>query len=215
LTVELGLERPSKQATMAPDIVSQNFQFLTAYDRQFVRLAALAERYFRDDPNTSLIKLRQFGELLAQEIAARLGLFTSQDEPQADLLRRLKAERAVPPQAMDLFHQIRISGNQATHGHIGDHNQALTTLKVARHLLARNTMLGWQRRFPPMRSHRIVTIRRWCDTLDWCPVADQHQLAGPRSLPPAAPGCWSAFGHWPRASWQPPPRQWLARIPSL
>ena len=62
-------------------IASHNFQFLTTYDRQFVRLAALAERYFRTDSNTSLIKLRQFGELLAQEIAARVGLFTSQDEP--------------------------------------------------------------------------------------------------------------------------------------
>lgn len=71
---------------MAPEIISHNFQFLTAYDRQFVRLATLAERYFRSDPNTSLIKLRQFGELLAQEIAARVGLFTSQDEPQADPL---------------------------------------------------------------------------------------------------------------------------------
>jgi type I restriction enzyme R subunit len=119
---------------MAPEIVSQNFQFLTAYDRQFVRLTALAERYFRDDPNTSLIKLRQFGELLAQEIAARVGLFSSQDEPQADLLRRLKVERAVPLQAIDLFHQIRIAGNQATHGYAGDHSLALTTLKVARQL---------------------------------------------------------------------------------
>ena len=66
---------------MAPEIASHNFQFLTTYDRQFMRLAALAERYFRTDSNTSLIKLRQFGELLAQEIAARVGLFTSQDEP--------------------------------------------------------------------------------------------------------------------------------------
>jgi hypothetical protein len=71
-----GSERASRQATMAPAIVSRNFQFLAPYDLQFVRLAALAERYFRSDPNTSLIKLRQFGELLAQEIAARVGLFT-------------------------------------------------------------------------------------------------------------------------------------------
>jgi type I restriction enzyme, R subunit len=32
---------------------------------------------------------------------------------------------------MDLFHQIRIAGNQATHGNAGNHNQALTTLKIA------------------------------------------------------------------------------------
>ena len=117
---------------MSVEIESHNFQFLAAYDAQFVRLATLAERYFRDDPNTCLIKLRQFGELLAQEVAARVGLFASADEPQSDLLRRLKAERAVPPQAMDLFHQIRIAGNQATHAHAGDHAQALTTLKIAR-----------------------------------------------------------------------------------
>ena len=116
------------------DIESQNFRFLSPYHAQLVRLSALAERYFRDDPNTCLIKLRQFGELLAQEAAARVGLFASADEPQSDLLRRLKAERAVPPQAMDLFHQIRIVGNRATHAHAGDHAQALTALKTARQL---------------------------------------------------------------------------------
>src|SRR3954447_2863130 len=98
---------------------------MRAYERQFDRLGVLAERYFRDDPNTCLIKLRQFGELLAQEVAARVGLFASSDEPQSDLLRRLRAERAVPPPAMDLFHQIRIAGNQATHARAGDHAQAL------------------------------------------------------------------------------------------
>jgi type I restriction enzyme R subunit len=117
---------------MDQGIQSLNFSFMRAYEPQFNRLAALAERYFRDDPNACLIKLRQFGELLAQEVAARNGLFTSSAEPQADLLRRLKVERAVPPQAMDLFHQIRIAGNQAAHAQADDHALALTTLKVAR-----------------------------------------------------------------------------------
>ena len=119
---------------MSVEIKSHNFQFLAAYDPQFVRLGALAERYFRDDPNTCLIKLRQLGELLAQEVAARVGLFGSADEPQSDLLRRLKAERAVPPQAMELFHQIRVAGNLAAHARAGDHSPALTTLKIARQL---------------------------------------------------------------------------------
>jgi type I restriction enzyme R subunit len=107
---------------------------MNVYERQFDRLGALAEGYFRDDPNTCLIKLRQFGELLAQEVAARVGLYTTTSEPQADRLRRLKAERAVPPQAMDLFHQVRIAGNEATHAHAEDHALALTTLKIAREL---------------------------------------------------------------------------------
>ena len=44
------------------DTAARNFAFLAVHDPQFVRLGALAERYFADDPSTSLIKLRQFGE---------------------------------------------------------------------------------------------------------------------------------------------------------
>jgi hypothetical protein len=36
---------------------------------------------------------RQFGELLAQLIAAKTGLYEPGDESQADLLRRLRFER--------------------------------------------------------------------------------------------------------------------------
>jgi hypothetical protein len=39
-----------------------------------------------------MIKLRQFGEDMAQQVAAHLGLFESPDESQAELLRRLKLE---------------------------------------------------------------------------------------------------------------------------
>lgn len=53
---------------------SLNFSFLAVHNIQLVRLATLAERYFADDPNTCLIKLRQFGELLAQLAAANIGL---------------------------------------------------------------------------------------------------------------------------------------------
>jgi len=113
---------------------SANFAFLADYDAQLARLGALAERYFRDDPNTCLIKLRQFGELLAQQVAARTGVFTAADEAQVELLRRLKVDRLIPAEVADLFHQLRLVGNQAAHGQAGDHRAALTTLKLARQL---------------------------------------------------------------------------------
>lgn len=119
---------------MAPEPDSRNFAFMRVYGVQFDRLGALAERYFTDDPNTCLIKLRQFGELLAQEVAARTGLYVAADESQADLLRRLRVERAVPPQALELFHQIRSAGNRAAHAHAEDHILALGTLKIGREL---------------------------------------------------------------------------------
>jgi type I restriction enzyme, R subunit len=115
-------------------VATSNFAFLAGYDAQLVRLGALAERYFPDDPNTCLIKLRQLAELLAQQVAARVGLYASADEPFSDLLRRLKAERAAPREVSDLFHQLRLSGNQAAHAGRDDHAGALVALKVAREL---------------------------------------------------------------------------------
>jgi type I restriction enzyme, R subunit len=58
--------------------VSANFDFLGKHDAQLVRLGALAERYFKDDPNTCLIKLRQFGEVLAQmtAVCGQIGIGT-------------------------------------------------------------------------------------------------------------------------------------------
>lgn len=119
---------------MPSEIKSQNFFFLRSYEQQLDRIGALAERYFPDDPNTCLIKLRQFGEELARQTAARNGVLTTTDEPQADLLRRLKFDRAAPHEVLDLFHQIRIAGNRAAHEHIGDHRDALTALKITREL---------------------------------------------------------------------------------
>ena len=110
-----------------------NFQFLQPYDVQLVRLGTLAEHYFREDPNTCLIKLRQFGELLAQLTAAKSGFYNA-DETQAALLGRLKVERVLPLEVADLFHQVRLVGNEATHKHTGTHAEALTTLKIARQL---------------------------------------------------------------------------------
>ncbi len=111
---------------------SPNFSYLRAYDEQLVRLGNLAERYFKDDPSTALIKLRQFGEVLAKITAAKAGLYTDAQEQQSDLLRRLKIERVLPDQAADLFHQLRMVGNKATHQNIGTRGDVLSALKVAR-----------------------------------------------------------------------------------
>ena len=113
---------------------SANFGFLARYDPGLVVVAARAEQYFADDPVTCLMKLRQFGELLAQQIAARTGVFTTLDEPQAELLARLRREGTVPRDVLDVFHDLRRRGNVATHGHQGDHAEAMAALRLARQL---------------------------------------------------------------------------------
>ena len=107
-----------------------NFAHLQAHDEQLVRLGMLAERYFADDPNTALLKLRQLAELLAQLVAAKVGLYTSREEAQYDLLRRLQDEGILPREIAQLFGEVRRAGNAANHAIVGDHRTALAVLKL-------------------------------------------------------------------------------------
>ena len=111
--------------------MSTNFAHLRRYDDQLSRLGLLAERYFPDDPNTALIKLRQLGERLAQQAASRFGLFTSLEETQLALIRRLELDGQIEREVADLFHGLRKAGNDATHGLQDSHASALSSLKIA------------------------------------------------------------------------------------
>jgi type I restriction enzyme R subunit len=114
--------------------ISANFGFLSVHDPQLVRHAALAERYFVGDPSTSLIKLRQFAELLAFTIAARTARYDDPARDFNDVLRRLSLDRAIPKEVADLFHALRKVGNAAVHEGKGGHREALLALKVARQI---------------------------------------------------------------------------------
>lgn len=113
-----------------PTVKSSNFAHLRSHDEQLVRLGLLAERYFAEDPNTCLLKLRQLTELLAQLIASRIGLYVSPEEKQVDLLRRLQDRGIVPREVGTLFAEVRKAGNAANHRMDGDHRTALTCLRL-------------------------------------------------------------------------------------
>lgn len=111
-----------------------NFACLEAHDAQLVRLGMLAERYFPEDPNTSLLKLRQLAELLAQLVATKVSLYTSHDEAQYELLRRLQDQGIIPREIAQLFGEVRRAGNAANHAIVGDHRLALGVLKITRQI---------------------------------------------------------------------------------
>ncbi|MFQ3617560.1 MAG: type I restriction-modification system endonuclease [Cyanobacteriota bacterium] len=140
---------------------SLNFSFLAVHDAQLVRLGALAERYFADDPNTCLIKLRQFGELLAQLTAAKAGLYVSPEEKQVDLLRRLREQGILKGDVNRLFHELRKMGNDATHGFAEDQRSALSGLKYAR--------------FLGLWFHRVFSRDRTFDPGPFIPPPDSRQ----------------------------------------
>jgi len=111
-----------------------NFAFLAEHDPVFLQLASTAEQVFASDPNTTLIKLRQLGEALAQDIAARAGIVFDADTTQADLLFKLNREIRLDPMVRDMFHTLRIEGNKATHRFRTQHKEAMDGLKLARAL---------------------------------------------------------------------------------
>ena len=113
---------------------SSNFAFLAEHDPVFLQLATTAEQVFAADPNTTLIKLRQLGEAIAQDIAARIGIEINAETKQADLIFTLSREINLDQTIRSLFHTLRIEGNKATHQFRTQHKEAMDGLRVARAL---------------------------------------------------------------------------------
>lgn len=112
--------------------IQSNFYFLEAHDSIFLQLAQSAERAFSSDPNTTLVKLRQFAEAIAQDLAMRCSIEFDDKTNQADLLFRINRELRLEPQIISLFHGLRKAGNQAVHQFKTEHKPALAGLRVAR-----------------------------------------------------------------------------------
>lgn len=119
-----------------PRTQSLNFGFLAAHDPLLDLLGGQAERYFgAGDPNTALIKLRQWGEALAKLVAATVGLALAPGTEFHAVLGALSAEGVLRGADVSrLFHDLRRVGNAAVHDHLGTPGEALHQLKMARHL---------------------------------------------------------------------------------
>ena len=116
------------------DISNSNFDFLREHDPVFYQLGSAAEGAFSGDPNTTLIKLRQLAEALAQDLAARSGIKFDETTSQAVLLSKLNSEIRLDPTIRKLFHTLRIEGNRANHEFKTQHKDAMNGLRIARSL---------------------------------------------------------------------------------
>jgi type I restriction enzyme R subunit len=111
-----------------------NFEFLKQHDPVYFQLASTAEQVFASDPNTTLMKLRQLGEALAQDIAARSGVDFDDATSQHELLYRINRAISLEPIIKQLFYTLRVEGNRANHQFETKHKEALDGLKLAREL---------------------------------------------------------------------------------
>ena len=122
-------------------MASTNFDHLKDLSAELHRLGVLAERFFVEDANTSLLKSRQFSEFMVKEIAALSGTYDPDTrETTNDLLRRLVTQQVIPREVADVFHALRRRGNQAAHEFVGSASDALSALKFCR------TLGVWYRR---------------------------------------------------------------------
>jgi type I restriction enzyme R subunit len=110
--------------------LTSNFAHLQLHDEQLLRLGMLAERYFSEDPNTCLLKLRQLSEVLAQLVASNVGILDRPEDGQYELLSRLRDHGILPYEIHQLFGEVRRTGNSANHALVGDHRTALAMLKI-------------------------------------------------------------------------------------
>ncbi|TXR54504.1 type I restriction-modification system endonuclease [Reinekea thalattae] len=116
------------------DTPSSNFEFLKEHDPIFFQLTHNAEKIFAIDPNACLMKLRQFGEAIAQDLASQTGLIKQQRESQLDLLNRLSHRLDIDQQILSLFHILRKEGNTANHEFTTTFKQAMDGLRAARNV---------------------------------------------------------------------------------
>ena len=116
------------------NLISPNFQFLTDLDPALVKQAAMAERYCLSDPSSSLAKLRLFGEFLAKNIAARIGVYTGEFHDQVQVIKELKYQGFLDYNLSEMFHSIRRAGNKAVHEGLGTTKEALQNLRFAHQL---------------------------------------------------------------------------------
>jgi type I restriction enzyme R subunit len=129
---------------------SPNFAYLAHHDARLVALATQAELHFSSDPATALFKLRQFGEVLAQRAAAKVGLFTNAELGQQQLIDLLWDRKVIGATQRTLFHDLRRVGNAAVHEGKGDHREALHQLRMARELaIWFQRSFGNNRKFDP------------------------------------------------------------------
>lgn len=109
-----------------------NFEFLKDVEPHVLyRIAYLAETYLYTDPNGCLMKLRQFAEVMVNEIFQIEHIALPYDNNQANRISVLKREGIIEHQLGSILNQLRQRGNEAAHAGFDSVSSAKTNLQMA------------------------------------------------------------------------------------
>ncbi|WP_208443426.1 type I restriction-modification system endonuclease [Pantoea agglomerans] len=109
-------------------MTKSSFEFLKGVNDFTYTIACAAENNYPDDPNTTLVKMRMFGEATAKHLGLLLGIPAC--ENQHDLLRELGKIAFVDDTILSVFHKLRRIGNQAVHEYHNDLDDAQMCLRL-------------------------------------------------------------------------------------
>lgn len=112
-----------------------NFEFLKEIEPHILyRIAHLAETYLYTDPNGCLMKLRQFAEVMVNEVFQIEHIPLPYDNNQANRISVLKREGIIEHQLGRILNELRQRGNEAVHAGFDSLTSAKTLLQMAYHL---------------------------------------------------------------------------------
>ncbi|QIS17689.1 DEAD/DEAH box helicase family protein [Nocardia terpenica] len=106
-----------------------NFGYLLVYEPLLMYYGAAAETNVFTDPNTAMMKCRQFGETLTELMFATFGIPGMPDK-QFKRLNVLLDQGALPQRVHTWFDSVRLIGNKATHHGYADQRQALLLVRA-------------------------------------------------------------------------------------
>ncbi|MFI9600918.1 DEAD/DEAH box helicase family protein [Streptomyces sp. NPDC052043] len=108
---------------------SRNFGFLLPHLPLLVAYGTAAESHVFSDPNTSLIKSRQFAEAMAADLVSRARVRV-EGSTQFDRLRALDREGYLHGDVGTAFHEVRTLGNEASHAGLDNADDAFRALRT-------------------------------------------------------------------------------------
>ncbi|MGH3772658.1 MAG: DEAD/DEAH box helicase family protein, partial [Pseudonocardiaceae bacterium] len=108
-----------------------NFGFLLAHEAVLVGYGAAAESMVFTDPNTSMIKARQFGEQLVTALVATFGIRIPADkDSQYKRLKVLLDQGVINKRVHSWFDAVRDTGNKAVHEGFAAQRDALRLVRT-------------------------------------------------------------------------------------
>jgi type I restriction enzyme R subunit len=127
-----------------------NFSFFADKWPLLAEVGDLVEKNLYLDPNTSLIKLRIFGEILVKYLLAYENIKDPEDGKPISRLNILAAKGVIPDRLLPLFHSIRKNGNRAAHEAFGSVEVAGNHLHFAHRVACWFRQAYGEDRFTPL-----------------------------------------------------------------